>query len=286
MKQIVIISGKGGTGKTTLSASFAVLAQNKIMCDCDVDAADLFLLMNPDIEKQEDFIGSQKAMIDPEKCIRCGKCITVCRFNAIINFQVDPVKCEGCSVCTLVCPNSAVSMSDSNDGIVFSSQTVYGPFFHAQLNPGSGNSGRLVTEIRKRAFALANEQKQDMIIIDGSPGIGCPVIASISGTNLALIVIEPTLSGEHDLKRIASLTEHFKIKTMVCVNKYDINQEISDHIENICKEKKIDLIGKIPYDRSVVKAMLSNQPVVKFTENGVTEQIKNIWQRIYHELFK
>ncbi len=277
MKQIVIISGKGGTGKTTLTASFASLAENKIMCDCDVDAADLFLLLNPDIQKEEDFIGLKNAYIDMEKCEQCGKCMENCRFDAISDYKVNPVKCEGCGVCEVVCPLGAITMIDTPNGKIFSSETKYGSFFYAKLYPGAGNSGKLVTEIRKRAFKLAEEKKNDFIIIDGSPGIGCPVIASISGTNTALIVIEPTLSGEHDFMRIAGLTEHFKIKTLVCINKFDINKEITEKIENICKEKNITVAGKIPYNRLVIKSMIENKPVVDFVDNEVTAEIKKIW---------
>lgn len=283
MKQIVIISGKGGTGKTTLTASFASLAENKIMCDCDVDAADLFLLLNPDIQKEEDFIGLKNAYIDMEKCNQCGKCMENCRFDAISDFKVNPIKCEGCGVCEFVCPTGAITMIDTPNGKIFSSETKYGPFFYAKLYPGAGNSGKLVTEIRKRAFKLAEEKKNDFIIIDGSPGIGCPVIASISGTNTALIVIEPTLSGEHDFMRIAGLTEHFKIKTLVCINKFDINKEITERIENICKEKNITVAGKIPYDSLVIKSMIENKPVVEFVDNEVTAEIKKIWNILKSE---
>ncbi len=280
MKQIVVISGKGGTGKTTLTASFASLAENKIICDCDVDAADLFLLLNPKILKKEDFIGSKKAKINQKKCNQCGKCMEYCRFDAIIDFKIDPIKCEGCGVCEIVCPKNAISMHDSKDGKLFTAKTKYGPFFYARLNAGSGNSGKLVTEIRKRALNLANEKKYDLIIIDGSPGIGCPVIASISGVNMALIVIEPTLSGEHDLIRIAELTGHFKVKTFVCINKYDINLEITNKIEQLCKKQKITVAGKISYDPVVTKSMIAHKPFVDFTDNDAVKEIKKIWDKL------
>ncbi|MBN1898177.1 MAG: 4Fe-4S binding protein [Spirochaetes bacterium] len=284
MKQIVVISGKGGTGKTTLTACFAALSKNKIICDCDVDAADLYLLLGPDIMHEENFTGSKVALIDPEKCSECGECVKACRFDAIIDLEIDPVKCEGCGVCVYLCPEKAIVMNNRVDGTIFLSDTSYGPFFYARLNAGSGNSGKLVTEIRKKAFQKASDMKSELILIDGSPGIGCPVIASISGTDLALIVIEPTLSGEHDLLRIAGLTEHFKIPTLVCINKFDINEDISNKIENICNEKKIPVVGKIPYDPIVTRAMIEKKTVIEFTDRPVKEQIQNIWKNIYEKL--
>lgn len=286
MKQLAIVSGKGGTGKTTLTASFATLATNKVICDCDVDAANLFILLNPQILKQEDIITSQRAIIDKSKCIKCGKCETYCRFDAITEFQVDNVKCEGCGVCKIVCPvEDAITLQNFVGGKIFTSSTKYGPFFYGKLKPGTGNTGKLVTEIRKRAFNLATEQKKELIIIDGSPGIGCPVIASLSGTDMALIVTEPTLSGEHDLMRIAKLTQHFKIKTFVCINKFDINLEISEKIEKLCKKLNIKVIGKIPYDPIVTNAIISGKPIVEYTENSVTDEIKKIWRCLYEDSY-
>ncbi len=284
MKQLVIVSGKGGTGKTTLTASFAVLAENKVICDCDVDAANLFILLNPQILKEEAIITSQRPIIDKSKCIKCGKCEKYCRFDAITEFQVDNVKCEGCGVCKIVCPvDDAIVLQDFAGGEIFTTETEYGPFFYGKLKPGAGNTGKLVTEIRKRAFNLANERKKELILIDGSPGIGCPVIASVSGTDLALIVTEPTLSGEHDLIRIAKLTQHFKVKTFVCINKSDINPQITERIEKLCKELDIKVIGKIPYDPVVTKAMMNGKPVVEYTENDVTKEITKIWRCLYED---
>ncbi len=281
MKQIVIISGKGGTGKTTLTASFASLAENKIMCDCDVDAANLFILLNPRIISEEEIVTSKIATIDETKCIKCGRCEEHCRFDAITNFKVDSMKCEGCGVCKIICPvDDAVCLQDSASGRIFTAETKYGPFFYAQLNPGSGNTGKLVTEIRKRAFNLALEKKSDLIIIDGAPGIGCPVIASVSGTDLALIITEPTLSGEHDLIRVAKLTEHFKVKTFVCINKFDINPEITNRIEKICNEKKIPIVGKVPYAPVITKAMIAGKPIIEFIDNDITKEIRNIWENV------
>lgn len=284
MKELVIISGKGGTGKTTITASFASLAENKIMCDCDVDAANLFLLINPTILEEEEIRFSKVANINEEECNKCGICEENCRFKAISNFKVDPIKCEGCGVCELVCPLDAISLESFTSGKIFTTTTKYGPFFYAKLNPGAGNTGRLATEIRNRAFNLANENGSDLVIIDGSPGIGCPVIASITGTDIALVVTEPTLSGEHDLERIIKLTECFRVKTFVCINKFDINPEITKRIEKYCQSKGLMVAGKIPYNPVVTEAMTKGFPVVEFVDNEVTDEIKKIWGLLLKEV--
>lgn len=286
MKQLVVISGKGGTGKTTLTASFAALAKNKVICDCDVDAADLFLLLDPSGSNEEDISLQKKARIDPDKCTRCGKCVKSCRFDAISDdYTVDGIKCEGCGVCGLVCPSGAVVMSPSVDGKIITADTRYGPFFYARLKPGSGNSGKLVTEIKKRAFHKAGQAGCDLIIIDGSPGIGCPVIASLAGADLALIVTEPTLSGEHDLKRVLELAGHFRIKPFVVINKSDINPQNAGHIKKICGLANVKFVFEIPYDPVVTKSMIAAKPLVEFADNGLTGRIKQIWGVIHEELF-
>ncbi len=283
MKELVIISGKGGTGKTTLTASFAALAENKIICDCDVDAANLFLLLDPKVKKEEEIFTQKIAYIDEDKCTKCGICEENCRFNAISNFKVEEIKCEGCGVCEFVCPEEAILLKDVATGRIITADTRYGPFFYGILYAGAGTTGKLVTEIRRKAFNLSAEENNDLIIIDGSPGIGCPVIASITGSDVALIVTEPTLSGEHDLGRIAKLTKHFNVKTFVCINKFDINPEVTERIENWCVNEDIIIAGKIPYDPIVTQAMLKAKPVVDFVDNKVTDEIKKIWEVLLNQ---
>ncbi|GAI05092.1 unnamed protein product, partial [marine sediment metagenome] len=219
MKQIVVISGKGGTGKSVIAGSFASLAKNKVMADCDVDAADLHLLLHPTVKETHEFSGGKTAFIDERRCTECGKCQEVCRFEAIDNYVVDPISCEGCGVCFHICPEKAIKMVDDLSGKWFVSETKYGPFVHAKLGIAEENSGKLVTLVRQNAKLIAEKEKRDFVIIDGPPGIGCPVIASLSGVDIALIVTEPTLSGIHDLERIVGVAHHFGIKGVVCINK-------------------------------------------------------------------
>jgi MinD superfamily P-loop ATPase len=289
MKQLAIISGKGGTGKTVLLASFAALAPKAVMVDCDVDAANLFLLLSPQIKETYRFWGGKKAQLIKEKCSGCLDCIPSCRFDAIREaengqIQIDPYSCEGCGACAFVCPTQAIEMEPNISGEWFVSDTVYGPFVHAKLGIGEENSGKLVAEIRKKAKNIAEEKKLDVILIDGPPGIGCPVIASLSGVNMALIVTEPTLAGIHDMERVAQTAQHFGIKTACCINKFDLNIKNSDHIAQWCRKESIPLIGKIPFDEAVTLAMLQGQPVVEFTKGGVSEQFKRIWAETHRIL--
>jgi MinD superfamily P-loop ATPase len=290
MKQLVIISGKGGTGKTIISASLACLAQSKVMVDCDVDAANLFLLLHPDIQETHPFSGGMKARINQEECTRCGECIDVCRFSAIKNTEeeimVDPISCEGCAVCSHICPVEAIEMEMCISGEWFSSQTKYGPFVHAKLGIGEENSGKLVTEVRKKAKEIAEVKKLDFIIIDGPPGIGCPVIASISGTNLALAVSEPTLSGIHDMERVIQTAHHFGTQTACCINKYDLNLHNSEQIENWCQKNSIPLVGKIPFNPVVTESMVQGIPVIEYSQNSVSQALINTWQKLIKLLTK
>lgn len=285
MKQLVIISGKGGTGKTILSASFAVLAQNKVMADCDVDAANLYLLLHPEIQESHSFSAGKRAEISQDKCTGCGQCLDVCRFSAVIEGQdgdiaIDPLSCEGCAVCYHVCPAEAVIVEETVSGKWFVSQTRYGPFVHARLGIGEENSGKLVSEVRKKAKAIAEKNSLDLVIVDGPPGIGCPVIASLSGTDLALVVTEPTLSGIHDMERIAQTARHFKIPTACCINKHDINPENSARIEDWCQKNSIPLAGKIPFDEDVTRSMVNLIPLPEYSNNAASREIKNIWEKI------
>jgi len=280
MKEIVVLSGKGGTGKTTIVGSFATLIKNKVMVDCDVDAADLHLLLSPTIKKETEFWSGELASIDEAKCTQCGLCQDVCRFDAITDFIVDPVSCEGCGFCYNVCPEDAVIMKENLCGHWFISQTRYGPLVHARLGIAQENSGKLVAVVRQEAKRIAKEKKLDYIISDGPPGIGCPVISSLSGADLAVIITEPTLSGIHDLERIIGLCHHFNIPAMVCVNKYDINQEATHQIETYCLGQGIPVASQIPYDDIVTEALVNGLPVVEYSSNGVSRQIKSLWQDI------
>jgi MinD superfamily P-loop ATPase len=285
MKQLVIISGKGGTGKTIISASFACLAQSKVMVDCDVDAANLFLLLHPEIQETHQFSGGMKARINPEECTRCDECLDVCRFSAIKNTEdeeiiIDPISCEGCAVCSYICPVEAIEMEKCISGEWFLSQTKYGPFVHAKLGIGEENSGKLVTEVRKKAKEIAQAKKLDVIIIDGPPGIGCPVIASISGTNMALVVSEPTLSGIHDMERVIQVAHHFGTKTACCINKYDLNLSNAEQIEKWCQKNSIPLVGKIPFNPLVTESMVQGVPVIEYSKNSASQAIIKIWQKL------
>ena len=280
MKQIVVISGKGGTGKSVITGSFASLAKNKVMADCDVDAADLHLLLHPAVKETHEFSGGKTAFIDERRCTQCGKCQEVCRFEAIDNYVVDPIYCEGCGVCFHICPEKAIKMVDDLSGKWFISETKYGPFVHAKLGIAEENSGKLVTLVRQNAKFIAEKEKKDFVIIDGPPGIGCPVIASLSGVDIALIVTEPTLSGIHDLERIVGVARHFGIKGAVCINKYDLNLMVTRKIEEYCRHNNIELVGKIPFDISVIEALVRGLPIVEYSNNEVTHEIKNLWEKI------
>ncbi len=283
MKQIAIISGKGGTGKTVISAAFSSLVGNSaIMVDCDVDAPDLYLILTPKIKEEKEFFGGKIASIDPHKCTECGKCLENCRFDAISDdFKIDPVSCEGCGVCYRICPADAVKFTQKLSGRYFVSDTRFGPMVHARLGIAEENSGKLVSVVRKKARELADKNNSKYILIDGPPGIGCPVIATITGVNLVLAVTEPTLSGIHDLGRIIELARKFKIETNVCINKYNINLKNSRAIEKYCKDKKISVIGKICYDNEVTKAMMGKKTIIEYApESKVSQEIKNIWRNI------
>ena len=291
IKELVVISGKGGTGKTSIVAAFAALAKNAVFADCDVDAADLHLVLEPKVKQTCDFSGGKRASIVTEKCIGCGKCKELCKFNAINfdgpandtvgkTFTVDPISCEGCKVCVEFCPVDAIEFNDSINGQWFISDTRFGTMVHAKLGIAEENSGKLVTLIRKEAKKIAEEEKKDLIIIDGSPGIGCPVIASITGADLVLIVTEPTLSGKHDLERVAELAVGFKIPTLIAINKFDLNSDIADQIEKDVLKRNIKVVGKIRYDKAFTKAQIMKCSVVEYTDGAVSEDIKTLWRNV------
>ena len=281
MKQITILSGKGGTGKTTITASFAALSKNKVLADCDVDAPNLHLLLKPKVIEKQEFKGLKLAVIDETECIQCGKCEESCRFDAIKEFQVDPILCEGCAVCAYVCPVEAIEMMERISGYAFISDTRYGPMAHARLNPGEENSGKLVTLVRNNAKRIAEKKGLNLIINDGPPGIGCPVIASISGIDLGLVIVEPTLSGIHDLERAVGLLDHFQVQALVCINKYDINMKNTLEIAEFCRSRNLELVGKIPFDPVVTEAMAQGEPVVVYSpDSTASKSITEVWKRV------
>ena len=284
MKELVVLSGKGGTGKTSIVGSFAAIAESKVLADCDVDAADLHLLLNPTTTEEQEFWSGQVALIDEDKCTQCGLCEDICRFEAIHDFKVDPTACEGCGFCYNVCPDEAIEMRDCLSGHWFISQTRYGPLVHAKLGIAEENSGKLVALVRQNAKLICEKEGLEYIITDGPPGIGCPVISSLSGANLALLVTEPTLSGIHDLERVLGVCHHFGVPALVCVNKYDINEENTRHIEKFCNSQGVEMASKIPLDNVVTEALIRNLPVVEYSHNGVSREIERLWENIYREL--
>jgi len=281
MKELVVLSGKGGTGKTSIVGSLAALAGDKVLADCDVDAADLHLLLEPTIRQKHEFWSGQVAVIDQEKCTQCGLCEELCHFEAIDDFTVDPVSCEGCGFCCRICPVEAITMKENLSGHWFISDTRYGPLVHARLGIAQENSGKLVALVRQQAREMAEKQGAAFIISDGPPGIGCPVISSLSGAHMALLVTEPTLSGIHDLERVIGVCRHFGVPALVCINKYDINEENSRRIEDYCLEQKVEVAARIPFDNIVTEAMVKGLPVVQYDSDGpVSRQIKLLWQNI------
>ncbi len=281
MKQILIISGKGGTGKTILTASFAVLAQERVMVDCDVDAADLHLLLHPKVVEDNEFRSGKTAKIKSDLCTQCGECLRVCRFDAISDdFIIDETGCEGCSLCANICPEKAIIMEENLAGKWFVSNTAYGPLVHARLGIAEENSGKLVSKVREEAHNIAKRDGLDYVIIDGPPGIGCPVIASLSGVDLALIVTEPTLSGIHDMERVIELANHFKIKCGVVINKFDINNSNTQRIEQFCSGKGVEIFAKLPFSRDVVESLAAGRPVVIKNKSKISEKIRKLWERL------
>ena len=286
MKELVVISGKGGTGKTSIVAAFAALAEKAVLADCDVDAADLHLVLEPEVKHREPFSGGREAVIRQEDCTGCGDCLARCRFDAVRReeqetgkgvFSIDPMGCEGCGVCVHFCPVGAIDFPEKVNGEWFVSETRHGPMVHAKLGIAEENSGKLVTIVRRKAKEIAEERRLDFIIVDGSPGIGCPVIASIGGADMVLAVTEPTMSGLHDLERVVSLAKHFGIPAAVCINKADINPEMAGKIETFCHGEGLQLLGLIPYDTAVTKAQLEAKSVVECSDGEVAREMRSMW---------
>jgi MinD superfamily P-loop ATPase len=280
MRELVVLSGKGGTGKTSIVGSLAALAQSKVLADCDVDAADLHLLLSPTVRENNEFWSGQVAVIDENKCTLCGLCQDMCRFHAISDFKVAPISCEGCGFCSHICPVEAVTMKENMAGHWFISDTRYGPLVHAKLGIAQENSGKLVALVRQQARELAEKHKVAYVIADGPPGIGCPVISSLSGANLALLVTEPTLSGIHDLERVMGVCQHFGVPPLVCINKYDINEENSHQIESYCLSHGVKVAGGIPFDNVVTESIVRGVPVVEYSSGRVTQEIERMWRTL------
>mgnify|MGYP001182402843 CR=1 FL=1 len=280
MKEVVVLSGKGGTGKTTLVGSLAVLAENKVLADCDVDAADLHLLLNPVQKQKSEFWSGQAAYIDPDRCTQCGLCGEICRFGAIRDFEVDPVSCEGCGFCARACPDAAIVMKDTLSGHWFVSDSRFGPMVHARLGIAQENSGKLVATVRQQAKKIAEREGRSLILCDGPPGIGCPVISSLSGASLALLVTEPTLSGMHDLDRVLDVCRHFGVRATVCINKYDLNETNTAQIEKQCSGRGVEIAGKIPFDNIVTESIVRGIPIVEHSDGRVARAIREVWNAL------
>ena len=286
MKELVVLSGKGGTGKTSIAASLAVFASNKVMADCDVDAADLNLLLASDSKEENCFTAGKIARIDTDACLGCNICAHYCRFEAIRDCVVSQARCEGCGLCALVCPVQAVNMEDDICGKWFISDTKYGILVHARLKPGRGNSGKLVALVRQQARQIAESSQLEYIITDGPPGTGCPVISSLSGTSMALLVTEPTLSRVHDLERIIAICRHFDVPHSVCINQYDLNMENSNQIERYCNNCGIEIVGRIAVDDRFSKAIIAGIPVAEYTQEGPAVEIKKVWNALSSNIKK
>ncbi len=289
MKEIVVISGKGGTGKTSIVASLAALADNAVLADCDVDAADLHLLLIPEIERTDEYYGGRCYHIENDNCAQCGFCEEVCRFDAVVehngnsdnhSFSIDPIACEGCGVCYYFCPDSAIVMDKSRTGELFTSRMRYGPMVHAKLGIAEENSGKLVAMVRERAREIAGKNNARYIIIDGPPGVGCPVISSITGADVVLIVTEPTISGLSDLKRVAELSRHFGIQTGVCINKWDLNPEVSQQISDYCSGRNITIVGRIGYNGEFTEALVKGKAVLESASEDLAAEIISLWENL------
>lgn len=294
MKQLVILSGKGGTGKTSVTAAIAHLAATAaepvraVLADADVDASNLELVLAPTTREVHIFMGGELAIIDADKCNGCGTCVSVCRFDALsddVPPVVSPIACDGCAACVYQCPEEAISMELQQAGNWFRSDSRYGPLLHAALRPAQENSGKLVSMVKEQARQTALSDKFELVIIDGPPGIGCPVISAVTGVDLALIVAEPTAAGVHDLKRVLETTRHFNVPAMICINKADLHPAGTAAIEDFCREQKIPPAGRIPFDTVVTQAMAQGQPVTEFDADGaVANAVRQVWQRVYAEL--
>lgn len=282
IRELVIVSGKGGTGKTSITGAFASLAENSLLCDADVDAADLHLLMDPEVLNRSSFMGGSLAEIRLDDCSQCGRCRELCKFDAISeDYVVDSLSCEGCGVCVDLCPEEAIDFPVQQCGEWFVSHTRFGPMVHARLGIAEENSGKLVSLIRQEAMKLAEQKGCDLILTDGPPGIGCPVIASIGGATALVIIVEPTVSGLHDMQRVAELAAHFKVPGLVCINKFDLNEEMTRQIEEYANNRNMQLLGRIPFDPLFIKAMIAGENILEHApKSQAAGAVIDIWKKI------
>ena len=283
MKELLVLSGKGGTGKTTITAGFASLATKKVIADCDVDAADLHIILRPEKQVRHDFVSGVKAAIKKELCTGCGTCSELCQYEAITMddaAEVDDFSCEGCGVCAHFCQEKAIELVPNHCGYWYVSDTRFGTLVHAELKPGEENSGKLVSMVKQKARRRGEDEGANLILLDGPPGIGCPVISSFSGADMVVAVTEPTMSGLHDLERILELSKHFKVKAQVIINKYDLNKDMSSQIEKFCMKSGVTLLGTIEFDQSVVDALVAGKTIFEFKHCKAAQSVANIWQQI------
>jgi MinD superfamily P-loop ATPase len=288
MNELVVISGKGGTGKTSLVASLAVLAEDTVLADCDVDAADLHLVMAPEVQRRETFTSGREAIIRRDDCTGCGTCLARCRFDAVVRtetadgptFRIDPAACEGCGVCVRFCPEDAIDFPECECGEWFVSATRHGPMVHARLAIGAENSGKLVTLVRQKAREVAEARGFDRVLIDGPPGIGCPVIAAITGASFVVVVTEPTKSGRHDFERVVGVARHFDVPAAVCINKWDLNPDLADAIEAQARDLGLDVLARVRYDKAVTEAQVQGRAVVDVNHSPVADDIRTVWEQL------
>jgi len=285
VKELVVLSGKGGTGKTSLVGALAALVPDKVLCDADVDAADLHLLLRPEIRERHDFHAGHKAVIDAERCVQCGECLDWCRFGAISeSFSINPLLCEGCGVCWHLCPAQAIDSPENLCGEWYISDTRFGPFVHARLGIAEENSGKLVALVRQKAHQLAEEQGLAWILSDGPPGIGCPVIASLGDASAVLIVTEPSIAGRHDLERVAALAEHFGLPVYVLVNKADLHWQTARQIEEFCQAKGYAFLGHLPFDPDFTRAQVEGKTIMEYNNKKLPALLREVWEQLQNQI--